>query len=129
MKLIANKLGVTLGSKVLLVSVTIDPEHDRPARLFSYARAFEANINGWYFLTGSPSQIDQLLNGFRLTRKRESDGTVDHIIGYFLVGPDGHPMLEYAGTVHPAILARDAENAVGRKTLLDRWSLDVRDWI
>jgi protein SCO1 len=96
MKLIANQLGPTLGSKIILASVTIDPEHDLPGRLFSHARAFNANLSSWYFLTGSPAQIEQLLSGFRLTRKRESDGEVDHILGYFLVAPDRHPVFEYS---------------------------------
>ena len=51
MKLIADKLGPALDRKVSMVSVTVDPEHDRPSRLLSYAKAFNANVNGWYFLS------------------------------------------------------------------------------
>jgi cytochrome oxidase Cu insertion factor (SCO1/SenC/PrrC family) len=72
---------------VTLVSVTVDPEHDRPGRLLDYARAFHANVKGWYFPTGSPRQIDELMRGFRLERSRDSDGEIDHVLGYFLVGP------------------------------------------
>jgi SCO1/SenC len=85
------KLGRALGSRVSFVPVTVDPEHDRPSRLLDYARAFNANVKGWYFLTGSTAQIDQLMKGFRLTRERESDGEFDHVLGYFLVGTDGSP--------------------------------------
>jgi protein SCO1 len=129
MKLIADKLGRALGPKVLFVSVTVDPEHDRPSRLFDYARAFDANRKGWYFLTGSPAQIDQLMSGFWLTRKRDSDGEIDHILGYFLVGPDGHPVVEYSQRVEPSIAARDAEEAATGNTLLGRLSFDLRHWI
>jgi protein SCO1 len=87
MKFLADKLGRALGPKVLFVSVTVDPEHDRPSRLFDYARAFDANRKGWYFLTGSPAQVDHLMSGFWSTRKRDSDGEIDHILGYFLVAP------------------------------------------
>ena len=59
MKLIADKLGPALGPKVLFVSVTVDPEHDRPSRLLDYARAFDANLKGWYFLTGSPALLEK----------------------------------------------------------------------
>jgi protein SCO1 len=79
MKLIADRLGSALGPKVLFVSVTVDPEHDRPSRLLDYARAFNANLKGWYFLTGSPTQIDELMRGFRLERSREGDGGIDHV--------------------------------------------------
>lgn len=35
-----------------LVSISIDPEHDTPARLAEYARRFGAG-NGWHFYTGT----------------------------------------------------------------------------
>jgi cytochrome oxidase Cu insertion factor (SCO1/SenC/PrrC family) len=129
MKLIADKLGRALGPKVLFVSVTVDPEHDRPSRLFDYARAFDANRKGWYFLTGSPAQIDQLMSGFWLTRKRDTDGEIDHILGYFLVGPDGHQVVEYSQRVQPSIAARDAEETASRNTLIGKLSFDLRHLI
>jgi protein SCO1 len=95
MKLIADQLGPALGHKVSFVSVTVDPEHDRSSRLLDYAKAFNANLKGWYFLTGSPAQIDELMRGFRLERSRDGGGGIDHVLGYFLVGPDGHPTVEY----------------------------------
>jgi protein SCO1 len=122
-------LGSALGSTVSFVSVTVDPEHDRPNRLFDYAKAFDANVKGWYFLTGSSAQIDQLMSGFRLVRRRESDGAIDHILGYFLVGPNGHPAVEYSQEVQPSIAARDAEDAAGGTSLIGRLSFDLRHWI
>ena len=128
MKLIADKLGPALGPKVLFVSVTVDPEHDRPSRLLDYARAFNANLKGWYFLTGSPAQIDELMRGFRLERSRDSDGGIDHVLGYFLVGPDGHPIVEYSQQVYPSKPARDAEEAAASTTtLIGRVSADLRE--
>jgi len=57
-----------LGDRVRLVSFTLDPEHDRPEVLARYAGQFEAadetrgdpSLAPWYFLTGSPGQIEQL---------------------------------------------------------------------
>jgi protein SCO1 len=129
MKLIADKLGPALGSRVSFVSVTIDPEHDRPNRLLNYARAFDANLNGWHFVTGSPAQIDELMRGFRLTRERESDGEIDHVLGYFLVSPDGRPIVEYSQRVEPSIAAGDVEEAATRNTLIGRLSSDLKHWI
>jgi protein SCO1/2 len=127
MKLIADKLGPALGPKVLFVSVTVDPEHDRPSRLLDYARAFNANLKGWYFLTGSPKQIDELMRGFRLERSREGDGEISHVLGYFLVGSDGHSIVDYSQQVDPSKLARDAEEAAASPTtLIGRLSADLR---
>jgi protein SCO1 len=39
------------GKKLRMVSISIDPENDNPARLQSYARQFGANAR-WSFLTG-----------------------------------------------------------------------------
>jgi cytochrome oxidase Cu insertion factor (SCO1/SenC/PrrC family) len=111
------------------VSVTIDPEHDRPNRLFDYARAFEANVMGWYFLTGSSAQIDQLMSSFRLERTRESDGEIGHVLGYFLVGPDGHPIAEYSEGVKPSIAARDAETAASGNSAIAWVSTEFKKWI
>jgi protein SCO1/2 len=129
MKLIANQLGPALGSKISFVSVTVDPEHDRPNRLFDYARAFEANVKGWYFLTGSSAQIDQLMSSFRLERKREGDGEIGHVLGYFLVAPDGHPIVEYSEGVEPSIAARDAEEAASKQSVIAWVSTEFRKWI
>jgi cytochrome oxidase Cu insertion factor (SCO1/SenC/PrrC family) len=129
MKLIANKLGPALGSGISLVSVTVDPEHDRPNRLFDYTRAFDANVKGWYFLTGSSAQIDQLMSGFRLARTRASDGEIEHILGFFLVDPSGHPTVEYSERVQPSIAAREAETAASGNSVIAWVSSEFRNWI
>jgi cytochrome oxidase Cu insertion factor (SCO1/SenC/PrrC family) len=110
----------------LFVSVTVDPEHDRPSRLLDYARAFNANVKGWYFLTGSSAQIDELMQRFRLECSRNSDAEINHVLGYFLVGPDGHPIVEYSQRVDPSKPARDAEEAATRDTLIGRLSANLR---
>ena len=127
MKLIADKLGPALGPKVLFVSVTVDPEHDRPSRLLDYAGAFNANLKGWYFLTGSPAQINELMRGFRLERSRDGDGEIGHVLGYFLVGADSHSIVDYSQQVDPSKPSRDAEEAAASTTtLIGRLSADLR---
>jgi cytochrome oxidase Cu insertion factor (SCO1/SenC/PrrC family) len=97
-----------LGSKVWFVSVTVDPEHDGPAELLNYAKQQGANQNGWLFLTGSPADIEQLMNQFKLVRQREADGTVDHVLEFFLVGPDGRQLYQYAAShAEPALVSSD----------------------
>jgi len=90
---VAEQLGTQLGTKVMLVSVTVDPEHDGPKQLLYFARQRGAERPGWLFLTGSPAQIDRVLKGFKLARQREPDGSIDHIIDFFLLGPDGREKL------------------------------------
>jgi len=49
--------------RIRLVSITIDPEHDTPAVLASYAEHFGAPP-GWSFLTGSPGDVERVLRTF-----------------------------------------------------------------
>jgi cytochrome oxidase Cu insertion factor (SCO1/SenC/PrrC family) len=97
MKKIASQLGPRLGASATIVSVTVDPEHDRPAELLQYAKDQGADLPGWLFLTGPPSQIDDVMARFKLIRRREDDGSVDHVLEFFLVGPDGRSLMQYVG--------------------------------
>jgi protein SCO1 len=49
--------------QVHLVSISIDPEYDRPAVLEAYARQFQAGGN-WTFLTGETNDIVTVLRSF-----------------------------------------------------------------
>ena len=56
-------LGELLGREVLLVSVSIDPEHDTPAKMRAYAEQRGAGV-GWRWLTGESSSVRRVLAGF-----------------------------------------------------------------
>jgi protein SCO1 len=112
MAAIAHQLGPALGADVTIVSITLDPEHDRPAELAKYAKSHDADQNGWIFLTGTPAQIDQVMAQFKLRRTRESDGTITHSIEAFLLGPDGHQIRQYAALdVSPDAVVADVDQA------------------
>jgi protein SCO1/2 len=49
--------------RVRLVSITIDPEHDGPAQMRSYLERYQAEP-GWDFLTGTRTDIDQVMRAF-----------------------------------------------------------------
>ena len=112
---VALRLGNDLGSKVTLVSITVDPEHDGPKQLLAYSRQQGADEKGWYFLTGGPADVDKALAGFKLSRQIEPDGSVGHLIAMMLIGPDGRVLRDYNGE---AVKAQDIVDDV-RKTLKD----------
>jgi protein SCO1/2 len=112
---VAKLLGPKLGSKVELVSITLDPEHDHPAELSEYAKAQGANQSGWLFLTGTPAQIEQVLGIFELRRDREADGSLTHNVASFLLGPDGRQVRQYNGlTVKPESVVADIDDTLDR---------------
>jgi protein SCO1/2 len=112
---VADRVSQDLGSKVILLSVTVDPEHDGPAQLLQYAQKQGVERPGWLFLTGSPSAIDDVLKNFKLIRRREDDGSVDHIVGVFLLGADGRELREYNGEILSAdSIETDINKAIAR---------------
>jgi protein SCO1 len=96
---VADRLGPDLGSKVILLTVTNDPERDGPQQLLTFAKSSDADLNGWIFATGTPENIDRVIKAFGLKNERLPDGSPNHITQVFLVGPDGRAMREYQGMV------------------------------
>ena len=55
---------------------------------------------------------------FDLIRQREADGTVDHVLEFFLVGPDGKELYQSLGSrTDPTTIARDVEQAMQTRRL------------
>jgi protein SCO1 len=116
MKQIANRLGPRLGTEARIVSITVDPEHDHPAQLLAYANAQGAEVSGWLFLTGTPKQIEDVMARFNVIRKREADGTVDHVLEFFLVDANGRALLQYIGQkAEPDRVVSDVERTAARE--------------
>jgi cytochrome oxidase Cu insertion factor (SCO1/SenC/PrrC family) len=77
---IQEALGDRLGKDVHLISISVDPETDTPAKLREYAARYHAKP-GWYFLTGPKADIDAAL------RK----------LGQWVAKPDDHQNLILIG--------------------------------
>jgi protein SCO1/2/putative membrane protein len=60
---------------VLLVTITVDPEHDNPAELARYADKYGADPERWLFLTGAEKEIyDLMVDGFHIGRPIQNRG-------------------------------------------------------
>jgi protein SCO1/2 len=59
LKKVHKELGDRMGKDVFMYSVTLEPEHDTPEKLKSYAELFKTGP-GWKFLTGTKDHIEQL---------------------------------------------------------------------
>ncbi len=57
---IQKRFGDRLGKDLILLSITFDPEHDRPEVLSKYAETWKANANSWHFLTGSITDVKRV---------------------------------------------------------------------
>jgi cytochrome oxidase Cu insertion factor (SCO1/SenC/PrrC family) len=63
-----------------LISVSVDPESDTPAKLKAYAEMFKAQP-GWTFVTGSRSQLEKIWNAFGITGGNKLDHSPTVAIG------------------------------------------------
>ena len=95
-----KKLEDRLGKEVMLLSVTIDPRHDTPAVLKEYATRYEANLNGWKFLTGSRGDIISTAAAYGANYQAGSEGIVDHRLLTCVIDREGVVVKEFTGANH-----------------------------
>lgn len=76
------------GSSTQLLSISIDPEHDRPAVLRSYAQSLGADPARWRFATGPRDAIEELTRLFAVHTENAA-GMLNHTLATALIGPDG----------------------------------------
>ena len=56
-----------MGRDFVLLTVVVDPIHDQPAELKSYASTWKSDPRNWHFLTGSPADIQRICRGFDMS--------------------------------------------------------------
>jgi len=83
-----------------LLSISIDPEHDRPPELRTYGEAYVGRVDPkfqhWQFATGSPQQVRKAADFFGLAYNTK-DGQIVHSLSTTLIGPDGKVKKLYTG--------------------------------
>lgn len=78
--------------RVHMVSVSIDPEHDRPARLLEYAKRYGAGPQ-WSFYTGTPEASVEVQKAFEVYRGDK----MNHPPVTFLRAAPGQPWVRLNG--------------------------------
>jgi protein SCO1/2 len=92
-----KRLGRDFGSKVRFVSITVDPERDTPQILAQYARNHGVDPAGWAFLTGTPSEIQDVERRYGIYAKKTERGDVDHTFLTSIVDQRGILRVQYLG--------------------------------
>jgi protein SCO1/2 len=77
---VQDSLGDRLGKDVYLISISVDPAVDTPAKLKEYAKKLNARP-GWYFLTGEKANVDFALRRLGQYVENKQDHTNIFIIG------------------------------------------------
>lgn len=85
-----------------MVSITIDPEHDTPARLREYAALFHGG-DRWRFLTGTLSDVLSVQRGFDAFRGDKTN----HVPLTYLRASSGSPWIRLEGFTTAEDLVRE----------------------
>lgn len=65
-KLADDKL---LGSRIMLVSLSVDPQHDTPPVMAEYGQQFKADPTGWKMITGDWDGVYDVVTGFKVATR------------------------------------------------------------
>ena len=86
-----------LRKRAHLLSVTLDPEYDKPEVLKAYGKTYAGGkFDNWDFATGDPAEVRRLAEFFGLTYKAEGDQVI-HSLRTAVVAPDGKLLKIYRG--------------------------------
>jgi protein SCO1/2 len=86
-----------LRKRAHLLSVTLDPEYDKPAVLKAYGTTYAGGkFDNWDFATGEAAEVRRLAEFFGLTYKAEGDQVI-HSLRTAVVTPDGKLLKLYRG--------------------------------
>lgn len=117
-KVMKDLQGELAGTGVTLVSVTVDPDHDKPDVLDVFAKRYGADPNRWLFLTGEKASLYRLLlEGFMQSvsvtppeERKEDVEAISHSDRLVLVGP-GNVLLGAYKSREPDSVKRLTERA------------------
>lgn len=109
--LVQERLGPRLGPEVTMVSVSIDPATDTPARMAEYGARFGAGPE-WTLLTGTKPNIDRLLARVGVHAPNPADHTPVVLVG----DPERQTWLRLYGMPSPEQILNALETvAEGRR--------------
>ena len=95
---VRKRMGTDFGSRVVFVSVTVDPAHDTPEVLRQYADLHGALVPGWSFVTGPPEAIRAVATGYGVVYGGKTGGAIDHTFLTSVVDSGGDLRVQYVGT-------------------------------
>ncbi|MFX1252579.1 MAG: SCO family protein [Promethearchaeota archaeon] len=70
-KTLQDNLGTRMGSEVILLLITLDPERDTPEVLKTFGENYGADFSGWQFLTGDNETVHQVMEDYKVIAFKE----------------------------------------------------------
>jgi protein SCO1/2 len=95
---VQTELSTNERKSVFLLSITTDPEIDKPQVLKSYAERYGIDFSNWSFLTGEEKELSSVWKAFGVKVERKARGLVDHTTLTALVDEKGGMRFVYHGS-------------------------------
>ena len=88
-----------LAAKTHLLSVSVDPDYDKPAVLREYGRASAGldGFDGWEFASGGTDEVKKVATFFGM-QYWQDDGQIIHSLRTAVIGPEGKLASLYRGS-------------------------------
>lgn len=104
-----------LSGKVHLLSVTLDPEYDRPEVLRSYGASYAGGkFDEWDFATGEPGEVRRFAEFFGVMYQKDNDQLI-HSLRTAIITPDGRLYKVYRGNEwKPDEVLRDTKEMLSK---------------
>ena len=94
--LLRKRFAERMDRDLVLLSITFDPEHDRPEVLARYASTWKSDAKGWYFLTGPTPEVQKVCRMFGMSFWPD-EGFMTHSLHTVIVGRDGKVVANLEG--------------------------------
>jgi protein SCO1/2 len=106
-----------LRGRVRLLSVSFDPEYDRPRVLAARARELSADPEIWSFLTGERAEVERFASRFGVSIvERDAGANITHNLRTAVIDPEGKIVAILRGNEwSPEELTGRLRDAVGRR--------------
>jgi protein SCO1 len=85
-----------MGRDLILLSISFDPEHDRPEVLARYGSIWKADPNSWHLLTGTSSEVKAVCRRFGLNFWPD-EGTLTHSLHTVVIDRRGKLAANFEG--------------------------------
>jgi len=104
-----------MGKDLALLSITFDPEHDRPEVLADYAKTWTKDATGWYFLTGPTADVQKVCREFGMNFWQD-EGLMTHSLRTIVVDRHGKIVATLEGNEYTAKQLADlVESVINRR--------------
>ena len=109
-RFVPDQFNDRMGRDLVLLSITFDPEHDRPEVLREYADHWKANVEGWHFLTGTLSSVKQACGMFGVNFWPD-EGLLTHSLHTAIIDREGKLAANVEGNQFTAVQLGDLVEA------------------